>query len=68
MVFGLKGSGFIIRTLRGVKGEGVGDYTSSFDLIKSSLWVLRPLPPSPYPPGGPYEFGLRGSQATDYRA
>ena len=47
---------YVIGTLRGVRGEGVGDDTS----LNSAFWVLvtgskAPHPPPVYPGKGPYD-------------
>ena len=46
--------GLIIGTLRGVRGSGVGDYTS----LNRPYWVLVMGIKAPYPSKGPYELIL----------
>ena len=50
---------YVIGTLRGVGGRGVGDYTSlnrPYEVL--IMGIKAPYPPSPYPPKGPYDYGL----------
>ena len=47
-------------TLRGVRGRGVGDYTSLNRPYQVFIMCIKaPYPSSPYPPKGPYEFKVR---------
>ena len=49
-------STYIIGTLRGVGGGGVGGLNAhNKDLIRPIYGSIVPYPPPPYPPKGPYE-------------
>ena len=53
----MEGFRFIIGTLRGVRGRGVGDYSS----FNEPSGIEAPYSP-PYPTKGPYEFRAFGPQ------